>query len=78
MLLFVAQYIQCGIIIKNQERNMKDINLYAEAVSFAKSFGLSRAVYWNSKCGKFCPRAYSATVIAQKTNDAFAGFLKKN
>lgn len=54
---------------------MKNINLDAEAAIFAKVFGLSRTVYWNGKCGKFYPRAYSATVIAQKTNDAFVEFL---
>ena len=37
---------------------------------------VSRAIYFDERSGKFCPRAYSAVEIARKTNEAFAAFGK--
>ena len=38
---------------------------------FLKYFKVSRAVCWNNAAGVFCPRSYSATVVAAKTQDLF-------
>ena len=42
---------------------------------FKAEFSISRAIYWNAKSGRFNPRAFSATIIAQKTNAAYMAFL---
>ena len=41
---------------------------------FKKTHDISKAICWNSNSRQFCGRAYSATVTAQKTNDAFIKF----
>ena len=52
------------------------VNLNVAVEEFKKTYEVARAIYWDSKCGKFYPRAYSATVIAQKTNEAFNKFKR--
>lgn len=51
---------------------VEDSNKIVE--EFKKVYVISRAVCWNGKSCEFYPRAYSATVIALKTNEAFSEF----
>lgn len=41
---------------------------------FKKIHKISRAIYWDTKCGKFLARSYSATVIAENTNEDLLSF----
>ncbi len=41
---------------------------------FMSNYKIGKAIYWDDKCGQFRARAYSATTIEIKANEAFNKF----
>lgn len=64
-----------GVNMKNAIAAIEQERMIMGLEKFKAEFSISRAIYWNAKSGRFNPRAFSATIIAQKTNAAYMAFL---